>query len=106
MSQLKRVMSAGGAVLMAEEWMPVTNRMDKGKGDLVFCLHGVDFVVEAKYISPSTGHTARVRRTTHRAYVKEQALRYANHWRAQHPDRLVVAVTCTNDEGWVELADD
>lgn len=106
MEELKGVMLIGGAFLVEERWLPVFGRMDKGEGDLVFRLDGVDFVVEVKFIpTETTGRTSRSRRTAHRKLVKEQALRYSSEWRSRNPGRRVVAVTFTNDQGWVELAD-
>ena len=88
----------------AQEWDVIPGWPQFGKGDLVFKQPGLDkfLVVETKYLTTNTGHTARVSRNRGRQKVIEQAYRYGELFKCikqQHQRATVDVAICTNEKG-------
>eukprot|EP01083_Nonionella_stella_P019127 53165_1 len=88
-------------MLYADEWDVVPGFTQYGRGDLVFKHPDseVFLVVETKYITMNAGRTSRIRRTRGRRTVVDQALRYGEIFKRQHPRAAVDVATCTNECG-------
>ena len=85
----------------AQEWDVVPGQTQCGKGDLVFKQPGLDkfLVVETKYLTTNSGHTARASRNRGRQKVIEQAYRYGKLFKQQHQRATVDVAICTNEKG-------
>lgn len=73
-----------------------------GKIDLVFTSQAGDFLItEVKYLSDTSGPTARVKRRKSRRKVEEQAGHYEFVYKHLYPDKTVASCYFTNDDfGW------
>lgn len=83
-----------------DEWEVVPGKANMGRGDLVFSDGQLRYaVVEVKYLDfKSTGRTAQAKRNDARSKVVNQALEYADHFRARaHPEAQVEPYTFTNE---------
>jgi len=87
--------------VVACEWMIENNHCHCGVGDLVFKRPGFEdyLVVETKYMTSTTGKTARSRRRQGRKKVQEQAEFYGRRWKQLHPQADVSYAWFTNDGG-------
>lgn len=109
----KACFQEAGGILLAEEWMITPGMSNEGKGDLVFELNGIHYVLECKHLSQLHGRNQHEHRRLHNRKVEEQSFHYSKEWpnyRKKHRPELldtapVLAFIVTNSHG-LEQCDD
>jgi hypothetical protein len=92
--------------LYAQEWEVKPGHPNCGKGDPVFKRPGFEeyLVVETKYLTQRSGHTACTSRHKSRKQVVKQARRYGAEFKKLHPKANIKVATYTNESGLRMLA--
>lgn len=102
---LKEALREHGCEVIGQDWHAQGNLSNMGVGDLVArAPAGEHVVIEVKWLNLlATGPTACEARRKHRLEVKDQARKYAKHWRDKNQGVRVIAATFTNERGLVVL---